>query len=76
MIATQALQLVTSSLKPSELLKPMEMKLCLEFLENSLKTSMPEYRKNYIAVIRKLFERLRNIYDYQLVTDNKNRKSV
>lgn len=29
---------------------------------------MPEYRKNYLALTKKLFERLRNIYDGLLIT--------
>lgn len=31
---------------------------------------MPEYRKNYLAVTKKLFDRLRNIYDSLLVNSN------
>lgn len=42
------------------------MKLCLQFYQYSLKTSIPEYRKNYLGVTKKLFERIRNIYDSQL----------
>lgn len=37
---------------------------------------MPEYRKNYLAVTRKLFDRLRNIYDSHVVADNKGKKVV
>ena len=74
MIAVQALELVSCSLKPSEFVKPMEMKLCLEFYRHSLKTSMPEFRKNYLAVTKKLFDRLRTIYDSLLVTDRAEKK--
>ncbi len=37
---------------------------------------MPEYRKNYLAVTRKLFDRLRNIYDSQVLADTKGKKVV
>lgn len=42
---------------------------------------MPEYRKNYLAVTKKLFDRLRNIYDSLLINinnqiDKKNSKKL
>lgn len=41
-----------------------------------MKTSMPEYRKNYLALTKKLFERLRNIYDGLLIIKTEEKKST
>jgi hypothetical protein len=49
------------------------MDLCMEFFQNSLKTSLPEYRKNYLTVVKKLFNRLRTIYDNQLLRESKSK---
>jgi len=47
----------------------------LEFYRHSLKTSMPEFRKNYLAVTKKLFDRLRNIYETLLVNKQADKKT-
>ena len=44
----------------------MELELILCFYANSLKTSLPEYRKNYLAATKKMFERLRAAYEHEL----------
>jgi hypothetical protein len=47
-------------------MEPLELDLALEFYKNCLKTSLPEYRKNYLNATKKLFERLRTIYENEL----------
>lgn len=66
MIACNALEFLTTSRKPSTLLSPSEMKLILLFYQSCLKTSSPEFRKNYLNLTRRMFERFRRIYERDL----------
>ena len=63
MISCKTLEFLTTSRKPSTLLSVSEMNLILEFYRNCLKTSSPEYRKNYLNLTRRMLERFRRIYE-------------
>lgn len=44
-------------------MEPLEFELALRFYRGSLKTSLPEFRKSYLTATKRMFERLRNVYD-------------
>ena len=46
------------------------MDLILEFYKKCLKTSSPEYRKNYLNLTRRMLERFRKIYEKDITGRN------
>lgn len=56
---------------------PFEYELCLTFYRYGLITSNTDYRRNYITATRKFFERLRTVYERELLPQpNKKAKPV
>lgn len=47
-------------------MEPLELDLTIQFYKFSLKTSLPEYRKSYLNATKKMFERLRTVYENEL----------
>ncbi len=45
------------------------------FYKNCLKTSIPEYRKNYLNLTKRMFERFRNNYEKDIAEDIKKSKN-
>jgi hypothetical protein len=65
-VALKALEFLTVNQKASSPLEPLELELALEFYRYALKTSLPEYRKCYLNVTKKMFDRLRTVYENEL----------
>jgi hypothetical protein len=65
-VALKALEFITVHLKTSQPMEPLELELALEFYRYAQKTSLPEYRKSYLNATKRMFERLRSVYEHEL----------
>jgi hypothetical protein len=66
-IALKAFEFITVSQRPSDVVLPFEYHLCLTFYQYGLTTSNTDYRRSYLTSTRKFFERLRTVYEKELL---------
>ena len=75
-IACKALEFISVALKLSEPVNPFEYELMFSFVKYSLGTNSSEYRQRYLDVFKKFFERLRGIYERELIPIKKPKSVV
>ncbi|KAM3144290.1 hypothetical protein pb186bvf_003454 [Paramecium bursaria] len=76
-IQYEAIQIFTLNPKKTAIPHQQELDAILQFFKYGIKTSYPNFRKNYLQKIRQFFERLRHCYekDFRLADLNKKHKN-